>query len=277
MPGWVRRGPLGHDAAVPEGHTIHRLARDQRRDLAGGPVRATSPQGRFEQGAARIDGAVLASTEAWGKHLFHTYATGDVLHVHLGLIGRFRRLPSPPPAPVGVVRLRLQGEARTWDLSGPMTCRLVTPGEQDALVAGLGPDPLRRDADPSRFVERVRASRTSIGALLLDQSVIAGIGNVYRAEVLWALGIHPARPGRSLSEDEAMAVWTWLRHQLRAGVRRNRIVTVDPAELGRPLAQVTKAEAVAVYHHEACRRCGSTIARLEVAGRRIDACPTCQT
>lgn len=261
---------------MPEGHTIHRLAHDQRADLLGCPVRASSPQGRFVEGAARLDGAVPMRIEAWGKHLFHTFATGDVLHVHLGLIGKFVRRPSPPPAPVGAVRLRLEGEDRTWDLSGPIICAVVTPDAVAAIVARLGPDPLRRRADPQRFVARVQRSHKAIGALLLDQDVIAGIGNVFRAEVLWALGIDPSRPGRDLSTEELLAMWAWLRRQLLLGVRRNRIVTVDPRALGTTVARIRREDAVAVYHRLDCARCGGAVRRLEVAGRRIDACPTCQ-
>lgn len=250
---------------MPEGHTIHRLARDHARDLRGRPVRASSPQGRFTEGAARVDGRVPVRVEAQGKHELVHLDSGEVLHVHLGLIGTWRRHEAPPPEPVGAVRLRLQADGVAWDLAGPMTCRVVGPDEAAAALATLGPDPLRRDADPARFVERVRRSAKPIGALLLDQSVIAGIGNVYRAEVLWALGIHPSRPGRSLPVEELEAMWAWLRDQLRLGVRRNRIATL-PGGRGR-----------GAYHQEQCVRCGGPIAPLSVAGRRIDACPRCQT
>lgn len=248
---------------MPEGHTVHRLARDHAKDLAGRPVRASSPQGRFVEGAARVDGHVPVRFEAYGKHELAHLDSGEVLHVHLGLIGKWRRSPAPVPEPVGLVRLRLENDDVAWDLAGPITCRVVSPDEAAATVAALGPDPLRRDADPTRFVDRVRRSRTPIGTLLLDQSVIAGIGNVYRAEVLWALGIHPSRPGSSLTEDELLAMWTWLRDQLRLGVRRNRIATLPGGGRG-------------AYHQETCVRCGGPIAPLKVAGRRIDACPTCQ-
>ena len=250
---------------MPEGHTVHRLARDHTRDLAGRPVRASSPQGRFAEGAARVDRRTPERFEAYGKHEFGHLGSGEVLHVHLGLIGKWHRQRVPPELPVGMVRLRLEGEAWAWDLSGPMACRVITPEEAAAVVATLGPDPLRADADPQRFVDRVRRSNAPIGSLLLDQTVIAGIGNVYRAEVLWAMGIDPRRPGRSLDADELAAMWGWLRHQLRLGVKRGRIVTVDtPAGRG-------------AYHQEGCIRCGGPVTTLAVAGRRIDACPTCQT
>jgi endonuclease-8 len=261
---------------VPEGHTIHRLARDHRRDLGGRPVVASSPQGRFAEGAARLDGAEARRFEAWGKHEFAFFSTGDVLHVHLGLIGKWARHAAPPPAPAGQVRLRLTGAAHSWDLSGPAICVLIAPEEVDARVARLGPDPLRADADPERFVDRVRRSGAPIGGLLLDQTVIAGVGNVYRAEVLWELGIHPSRAGRSIDAETLRSMWTWLANQLRVGARRNRIVTVDPVELGKPIREVRRGEGVAVYHQDECRRCGGPMSTLEVAGRRIEACSTCQ-
>lgn len=251
---------------MPEGNVVHRAARDHARDLAGRPVRASSPQGRFAEGAARIDGRVPVRFDAWGKHELAELDSGDILHVHLGLIGKWRRHPAPPPDPVGEVRLRLEGDGAAWDLSGPMVCRLIDPTEAERVVAALGPDPLRRHADPARFVERVRRSRAPIASLLLDQSVIAGIGNVFRAEVLWAHGIHPGRPGSSLSEDELLAMWRWLREQLRLAVRRGRIQTIPAADGGR-----------GAYHRTECVRCGGPIEQLAVAGRRIDACPTCQT
>jgi endonuclease VIII len=263
---------------VPEGHTIHRLARDHNAELAGRAVFVSSPQGRFAEGAARIDGRVPLRFDAWGKHEFGWFDTGDVLHVHLGLIGKWIRHAGPvAPEPVGQVRLRLEGDAATWDLSGPNLCTLVAPDQAEIRIAALGPDPLRKDADPERFVRRVRRSGAPIATLLLDQSVIAGVGNVYRAEVLWVLGIDPRRPGRTIPEEQLREMWDWLVAQLRIGVRRNRIVTVDPTELGKPIRQVRRGEGVAVYHQEACRRCGGPFATLEVTGRRIETCPVCQT
>lgn len=260
---------------MPEGHTIHRLAREQARDLAGSKVRAWSPQGRFSDSAALLDGLRLERTEAFGKHLFHHY-DGLHLHIHLGLIGKMARHAAPVPDPVGQVRLRLEGAEVAWDLSGPMFCRLVTPEEIDAITSRLGPDPLRRDADPERFIDRVRRSPAPIGALLLDQSVVAGIGNVYRAEVLFLHGIDPRTPGRVLPGEQLRALWDELVLQLREGLRRNRIVTIRPEERDRAVSRMSKSDALYVYHHENCRRCGTQIEMITVGARRIDMCPTCQ-
>lgn len=243
---------------MPEGHTIHRLARDQGRDLAGGPVAVSSPQGRFAAGAARIDGRRLDRIEAYGKHLFYWWAGDEVLHVHLGLFGKFRRQPAPPPEPFGEVRLRMVGAEHAWDLSGATACELFTPDDRDRIVARLGPDPLRRDADASRFVGRVTRSRAPIGGLLLDQAVVAGIGNVYRAEILLLHGIHPLREGRSLSTEEAAAIWDTTAALLRQGVRRNRI---EPRN---------------AYKREDCGLCGGPLEVLTLGARRTWACPACQ-
>ncbi len=264
---------------MPEGHTIHRLARDLARDLTGHEVATDHRQDRFASGARALDGRVLDDTSALGKHLFlHWTETAErgpeVLHIHLGLFGRFRRQTLPAPVPSEALRIRLIGPDRAWDLTGAITCDLRAPDVLDEVAAKLGPDPLRSDADPHCFVTRVRRSGRAIGDLLLDQAVIAGVGNVYRAEVLHLVGIHPAREGRSLSEAELLAIWGTTVEQLRLGVRRNRIVTV-PLE-GRAASRVRRADAVHVYKQARCRSCGSAVERSDVGGRNMFACATCQ-
>jgi endonuclease-8 len=262
---------------VPEGHTIHRLARDLRRDLDGQRVEVTSPQGRFAASAARLDGQVPERIEAWGKHLFVAWETGEVLHVHLGLIGKFR--PQPDTAePRPSVRLRLAVPGRAWWLVGPTVCELGTPELLERTVAKLGPDPLRPDGDEAEFVARLRRKRIPVGAALLDQGVVAGIGNVYRAELLFLEGIDPRRPANGLAPEEAAAIWRRTVDLLRVGVRIGRIVTRDPAEVGAPAGRIPKHERLYVYHRsgQPCRRCGDAVAEAAVAGRRCWWCPTCQ-
>lgn len=267
-------GPAGHALHMPEGHTIHRLARDLAADLRDRPVRAEVRQDRFAAGARRLHGQVLTDTSANGKHLFLHWAGGEVLYVHLGLIGKFRRHDLPAPEPSPNLRLRLAGEASAWDLTGPMICELREPDVVAQVAATLGPDPLRRDADPQRFVDAVLTSRKPIGALLLDQSVIAGIGNVYRAEVLHLAGIHPDVPGRSLSEADARILWRLAVEQLRLGLRRNRIVTVPLA--GRRLARISREESFHVYKQERCRSCGDEVVWSTTGNRTSYACASCQ-
>src|ERR1700761_2862128 len=97
MPG--RRARRETRRSMPEGHTIHRLARDLKATLGREPVRASSPQGRFTAGAALLDGERIMRSKAWGKYLFVQMTGGQILHVHLGLIGKFRPvidLDGPP-------------------------------------------------------------------------------------------------------------------------------------------------------------------------------------
>jgi endonuclease VIII len=270
---------------VPEGHTIHRVARDHGRLLVGWPIRVSSPQGRFAGDAARIDGATLLRIEPHGKHLFYEWSTGDVGHVHLGLFGKFRvqRTLEPPP-PVGEVRMRLQtepderrGEWVTIDLSGPTACTVDPPSARDAILARLGPDPIRRGSSPDRMIERMTRSTRSVGDLLMDQSVVSGVGNVFRAEALFVAGIHPLRPGRDCHPEELRALWAIVQGMLRQGVRDGRIVTVSRAELGvGPTVRVPRSEATYVYQRERCLRCGDAIRRITIANRTCYFCPTDQ-
>jgi endonuclease-8 len=263
---------------MPEGHTIHRLARDLRRDLRGATVQATSPQGRFADGAAVLDGGTLTGTEAYGKHLFLDW--GDhLLYVHLGLIGKFRRKPAPVPPPVGEVRLRLSTELVAWDLSGPMACAIDTREMRARVLAGAGPDPLRRDADPERFVHAMSRRSTPVAAALLDQGAISGVGNVYRAEICFLCGIHPLTPAKALPPEQVKGIWSTTADLLSIGLRLNRIVTRDPAELGLSApGRVPADERLYVYKRggEPCRRCGTPIVWTEVGGRRVWWCPHCQ-
>jgi endonuclease VIII len=263
---------------VPEGHTIHRLARHLRRDLTGHEVRAASPQGRFADGAALLDGGRIGGAEAWGKHLLVTWQSGAVLHVHLGLIGTFRRHPAdadPRPS----VRLHLGVPESGWWLIGPTVCEVGGPDLVDRVTAGLGPDPLRDAAGGvDEFTRLLARRRTPVAATLLDQKVVAGIGNVYRAELLFLAGIDPHRPAAAIGADEATLLWDLTCAQLATGTRLGRIVTRDPAEVGAPASRLRADERLYVYGRTGlpCRRCGTEVREAPVAGRRCWWCPTCQ-
>jgi endonuclease VIII len=271
---------------VPEGHTLHRLATALGEAFGGHRVRASSPQGRFAESAALLDGRVLGSAEAYGKHLFLTFDETDVVHVHLGLYGRFdvHRDVREMPEPVGQVRLRLVGDGSYADLRGAPACELFTPTERAAMLARLGPDPLRADADPDVAWARIRRSRAPIAGLLMDQTVVAGIGNVYRAELLYRQRVDPFRPGRSLRARQWREMWGDLVALMADGVRTGRIDTVRPEHL-------TDAELDARHHQagprrgrsyvyrragEPCRVCGTRVRTRELQARNLYWCARCQ-
>lgn len=262
---------------MPEGHTLHRLARDLGTDLVDEVVHASSPQGRFSAGAALVDRQQLTKAEARGKHLF-LWFDHEVAHVHLGLIGVFRRTTEPDTEPRGQIRLRLATDTVAWDLSGPNVCEIVTPEQASEIAARLGPDPLRRDGTLKRFENKLVATSRPIGAALLDQTVVAGVGNVYRAELLFLEGIHPETRADQLSSENVAALWARTRSQLRRGVRLGRIVTRNPAELKTPLDRAADDERLYAYKRagEPCRHCDDTIERTMLANRKMWHCPTCQ-
>ena len=245
-------------------------------------MRISSPQGRFAAAASIVDGQVLRKAEAHGKHLFHRYGPDTVVHVHLGLYGTFLESPLPVQPPVGQVRMRMVGEAHWTDLRGPAACELLTGAEVAALRARLGPDPLRADADPERAWTRISRSRTPLAALLMDQGVLAGIGNVYRAEVLFRHGVPPLLPGRSLDRPLWTEMWADLVALMRQGVRRGRIDTVRdehlPEVTGRAPRRDRHGGEVYVYRRagQPCLVCGAEIATQVLAGRKLYWCPTCQ-
>lgn len=264
---------------MPEGHTIHRLALDHVGLFRGRRLAASSPQGRFEEGAALIDGHTLVGADAWGKHLFHDYGAGLLLHLHLGLYGTFRHGPGVAPAPRGAIRLRLVAEGSWAELRGPTACALVTEAERAALIGRLGPDPLRPGADVERVRSRLARSRTPIGAALMDQTVLAGVGNAYRAELLFRQRLDPFAPASDLGPAGFDALWADLVSLMRAGVKANRIVTTLREHRDQPRGAVSSGDKYYVYRRagQPCRVCGTPVATVEMAARNLYWCPTCQS
>jgi len=264
---------------MPEGHTIHRLARDHTKLFGGRTLQASSPQGRFEDGAARIDGHALVRVRPYGKHLFYSFAgVGERLHVHLGLYGKFRSGSQPAPEPRGALRLRLQTEETYSDLRGPTACELLAPPEVKAILARLGPDPLDGKADSDAAWRRLSRSRRPVGALLMDQEVLAGVGNVYRAEVLYRAGLDPYRPGTAVSAAEWDALWADLVALMRKGVRSGSIVTTEPGDRQRRSGTARAEDRTYVYRRAGlpCRVCGTEVQTADMVARRLYWCPTCQ-
>ena len=269
---------------MPEGHTLHRLATALRERFAGRQVAVSSPQGRFAESAAVIDSGVVEGAEAWGKHLFVAFAGDRLVHVHLGLYGKLDVYDGPPPAPVGQVRMRIvaSGPPAYADLRGATACELMTEEQRAAVVARLGPDPLRADAEPEVAWSRISRSRTPIGTLLMDQSVVAGVGNVYRAEVLFRRRLHPLRPGNTLRRAQFDAIWTDLVELMAEGVVTGRIDTVRPEHTPEAMAREPRRDdhggEVYVYrrHDQPCHVCGAKVRTEVLAARNSFWCPRCQ-
>ncbi len=279
---WMSSSPQSerNSRPVPEGHAIHNQARRLRTRFKSRPVRVDSPQGRFAADAKRIDGHVLDTVEAHGKHLFIRF--GDLwVHVHLGLFGKWRIAKGPAPEPKGQIRLRLQNDDGYAELRGPTVCELLDEEAKKAAVARIGPDPIRK-SDPTPAWNRVERSRVPIGALLMDQRVFAGVGNIYRAEVLFRQNISPFRPGKQVSRNEFDAMWDDLVVLMADGTKKGRIDTVRaehlPEIMGRRPRKDRHGGEVYVYRRagQPCHLCGDEVLMEEMGARKLYWCPTCQ-
>jgi len=269
---------------MPEGHTLQRLANDLDAAFVGGPVRVTSPQGRFAADAAQVDGAALLTAESAGKHLFLEFPGERYIHIHLGLIGKFDLYVGAPPAvTTGQVRLRLQNETTYADLRGATQCDLIGAEKRTSILGGLGADPLKHDdAAWDRMWGRISRSARPVGDLLMDQSIVAGVGNVYRAEILYRHKMHPLRPGKTLRRAQFASIWTDLTELMEYGVRTGRIDTVRPEHtpeaMGRPPRKDDHGGEVYVYRRagQSCLVCGARVRTEVLVGRNLFWCPRCQ-
>lgn len=337
---------------MPEGHSVHRIARQFARHFVGEPVRASSPQGRFAEGAALIDGRIMTDTKAVGKQMFLEFDAALWLRVHLGIYGAWdfagavaqdatqrsargrmgqttmtgtdpdaapdarttvvgeheaslssigapRRtrlrmaeaekesviddaaLAAFPPEPVGQVRVRLLTERAVADLRGPTACEVLDAQGVQRVIDALGPDPLVDDADAGeeRMLARIRGRRVPIGLLLMDQSVVSGIGNVYRAEMLFRARLDPHVTGAALPDDVIRDLWRDWRYLLGVGVETGQMLTMDGLdEEGQRAALRNRADRHWVYKREGlpCRICRTHIALEIAAGRKLYWCPSCQ-
>lgn len=267
---------------MPEGHHLHFLADQLTQSFAAGSVRVSSPTGRFEAEAAQLDGHHVERSEAWGKQLFVEFDGERYIHIHLGLIGKLGIADNVGQPPTGQVRLRVANDHRVADLRGATACDLWTRAQVEACVAKLGPDPLRPDADPDRAWDRIRRSAKPIGALLMDQSVVAGIGNVYRAELLFRHRIDPMRPGNTLRRSAWDAMWADLVVLMQDGFVNNRIDTVRPEHMPEAMGRAPRVDdhggEVYVYRRAqmACHVCGSTVRIADLEGRNLFWCAKCQ-
>jgi endonuclease-8 len=239
---------------MPEGHLVHREAGRQQAELAGCRLAASSPQGRVD--VAALDGARLVRVEARGKHLFHVFSPTATVHVHLGMQGLWLRHDPPPPAPRSGVRLRLTGPAASYDLIAPSTCEVLDDAGYRAVISRLGPDPLRPDSDEQEAVSAMHRARGAVGAAVLEQGVWSGIGNAWRAELLWLARLDPRVPARDVPTATLSELWRTARRYMALGRDAGQVVS-DPAA----------PDERWVYKRDRCRCCGAAVRTATVGGR----------
>jgi len=220
-----------------EGDGCHRVAAQHRRSLVGRKFKASSPNGRFRAGARAIvrAGGVLIRIEVHGKNMFYFFGRARrspevvVVHVHFGMAGAFAVYKRSEPDVTPNTRLRLESSGSNglpW-LVAHLSAMLVEHGTVASIytpaVQRLGPDPLRNDAVPEQFLARCASQKKAIGAVLMDQGLLAGVGNIYRSESLYEAGIHPEQPANSLGPTQLLGLWGIIVRQMRAGFRSGSI------------------------------------------------------
>lgn len=293
---------------MPEGNEIHRWAERHAAAFAGRPVRVDGPQGRFLDSDV-LDGRKLLRVMAVGKHLGYDFGKDRILHVHLGLQGDFTEGSGPLPAVRGALRLRMwnaqavkqaampgeskrhawyseddgtghiAGEQVAWvELRGPMDCTVYTQAQWGKLLERLGPDPLNGDK-PDKAFTKIAKSKKPIAALLMEQDVFAGIGNIYRAELLFRARQSPFTLGKDVPIEVLKRMWKDAGPLMRAGMVDRRIVTTLPKDRPHKTGQALKEETHYVYRRQGkpCWICGTKVMKMEgFAGRNLFWCPVCQ-
>ena len=263
---------------MPEGHTIRHLATVLSYGFVGTQVETASPQGRFAEQAEALNGRMMTDTSAHGKHLF-LHFDEDVVHIHLGLYGWFNLRKNKSQEAKDSVRLRLKNLEYVADLVGPTACELMTPDQMSATTSRLGPDPIKEDADIEEAWKRIHKSSRTIGGMLMDQSIIAGIGNVYRAELLFRARLSPFIPGKQVDKEKFEEIWNDSVNLLRLGSLDGKIKTVDEKHLamhGVELHGCTQYSYVYKRTGNACLICGETVKSDALDGRTVYWCPHCQ-
>ncbi|WP_213815061.1 Fpg/Nei family DNA glycosylase [Glaciihabitans sp. dw_435] len=334
---------------MPEGHSVHRIARQFALHFVGHRVEASSPQGRFAGGASEINGLEMTDAKAVGKQMFLEFNGDRWLRVHLGMYGAWdfagditadatttsangrmgqtnqrgtvletddggaddpgagqngqneaslhsigaprrtrlrmaeseklgEEIESFPPEPIGAVRVRLLTDVAVADLRGPTACEVLQPEQVQAVIDKLGPDPLVDDPaeGEERFVDRASKKPTPIGLILMDQNIISGIGNVYRAEMLFRARLNPHTPGKLVPKELLRELWRDWTHLLEIGVRTGQMLTMDGLTGDAYVAALAhRDDRHWVYHRtgKPCRVCGTPIVMEVAAGRKLYYCP----
>src|SRR6201995_2974682 len=253
---------------MPEGDTVFRAATELRGALAG--QKLTRSDFRVPRYAtADLSGQTVTEVVPRGKHLLIRTDAGLSVHTHLKMEGRWRVRPATEPLRnsyrIRLVLANQEWQAPAYDLG---ITELLRTDREEEVTGYLGPDLLGPDWDPDEEARRLRADPDrSAGEALLDQRNLAGIGNVYKSEILFLRSIRPWRPVRGIKDVDGLV--SLAHRMLEANKDRGERVTTGVPRRGRQ---------VWVYGREGqpCRRCGTRTRQSELGDRVTYWCPSCQ-
>jgi len=271
---------------MPEGNETHRWAVLHAGMFAGKKVHVDSPQGRFSADAAVLDGRKVCGVMAVGKHLGYDFGVIDgerrIVHVHMGLYGEFTEGLQPMPKPRGALRMRIWDKTQWLELRGPTNCAIWSELEWKTLLERLGPDPLNvsgKGGDkPDKMIVRIEKRKTPIGLLLMDQAIVSGLGNIFRAELLFRARLSPFTPGNELPSEVLKKVWKDAVKLMPLAMVDRRIVTTEAKDRPHKRGKALKEEVHYVYRRKGrpCFICGTEVRTQVFGGRNLFWCPVCQ-
>ena len=294
---------------MPEGNEIHRWAARHTAAFVGRKLNVLpGPNHRFSD-AHLVDGKKLKKVHAVGKHLGYEFGDELYLHIHLGRFGDFTEGCGPLPEPKGALRAVLQRsgsgkparsqkgqphnltcahddgtqpfppEEVDWcELRGPTDCSVYDAAKWQALLDRLGPDPLADEPGghdaAQRAYDAILKSKKPIAELLMDQSVLAGVGNIYRAELLFRHRLNPFTLGKDVPLKTLKAMWKDAKPLLEAGMVDRRIVCTKRADRPTKSEPAARGEEHYVYrrHGKPCFVCGEPVLRRDLVGRTLYWC-----
>lgn len=230
-----------------------------------------------------LPGLQIAGVRRHGKFLLFNFespdgtATNELMMIHLGMTGKLvTHHREEPVAPHTHVFLELDDgrELRYTDIRRFGQIRIIGAGERSAFLAKTGIDPLV--ATESEFRSALHGRRARIKALLLDQHVMGGMGNIYTDESLWRARIHPKRLAANLREDEVRKLYRAVREVLTEAIRLRGSSVSDYVDVAGNRGGFQRRHRVYGRKGKKCSRCGTPIHRAIVAGRSSHFCPRCQ-
>ena len=243
-------------------------------------ARLTRPHDPLEV-AAELQGETVASVERRGKYLVVRFETGRVLLVHLRMTGSLlhaQRGAADDDAYVrAVVRLDNGSDVAYRDVRRFGTWLLLEPGELEPYLAErIGKEPLGSSLTARSLADRLARRKAPLKAVVLDQRVFAGVGNIYADEALWWARLHPLRPANTLSPEELQALVRGIRRALRLGIARQGATLRDYRNANGETGAMQAEFRVYGRAGEACMRCGHPIEKTRAGGRGTWFCPNCQ-
>lgn len=225
----------------------------------------------------RLEGQLVESIGRRGKCLLIHLGSRDTLLLHRGMSGNlYLQLPSDPIGPHQRLAIELN-DGRLLTLHDPRgfgELQVLTPAELEERCARLGPEPLGPDFTPEYVSRRFAGRAAPIKALLLDQRIVAGLGNIYVDESLWAARLYPGRPAGGVNESEAALLTEQIGLVLNQAIMWRGTTFSAARDLYR--RDGNHGDRLGIFHRAICPRCGNPVAQTRIAGRGTSYCPVCQ-